>query len=284
MQNWLWGPSPRGFKQVAWNQRHLMLIDEGLGAEQVASGIQRSSSGNLEKEPFYGRGLLPRLCLKSGDNVVLRPYIHGGSLNWLTGEVFFTWPPRPFRELVMATRVRERGIPTLDVLAAGVARSWGPFYRGWLLTRELIGASDLWNAVRHNLYQAGDPLLLEAVARAIRRMHRNGVSHLDLHMKNILVRSEEGKPRIYLIDFDKARIYPGEVSLSVASANLSRLSRSVKKLDPQGRYLSEQDWERLLGFYWQARSEEERHQVAAASVAGGGWASSLAARASAFGR
>ena len=254
-----------------------MLIEEGLDPDQVVSSIQRISTGNLEREPFYGRGTLPRLCLENGDDVVLRPYFHGGSLNWLTGEVFFTWPPRPFRELLVTTKIRERGIPTLDVLAAGVERSWGPFYRGWLLTRELLGARDLWSAVQHDLYQREDPLLLKVVAQAIRRMHRNGVSHLDLHMRNILVRGEESKLQIYLIDFDKARIYPGEVPLAAARANLNRLSRSVRKLDPRGRYVSEQAWERLLGFYWQARSEEEHHGVAADGIPGVDWVSSLAA-------
>lgn len=280
----MWGQIPRGFRQVGLNHRHLMLIGEGLDPDEVASSIQRSSADNREREPFYGRALLPRLRFEDGDNVVLRPYFHGGSLSWLTGEVFFTWPPRPFRELLVTAQVSEKGIPTLDVLAAGVERSWGPFYRGWLLTREISGASDLWQAVRHSLYQREDPTLLKAVAQAIRRMHRNGISHVDLHMKNILVRSEEGKPRIYLIDFDKAKMYPGEVPLSVARTNLNRLSRSVRKLDPRGRYLSEQAWENLLDFYWQARSEEGRNHLVADGVASVDWASSLPAGAPASGR
>ncbi len=104
-----------------------MLVEEGLDAHQVLSIIQRSSVDNLEREPFYGRSLLPRLRLENGEDVVIRPYFHGGSLNRFTRDMFFTWPPRPFRELVVTTRVRERAIPTLDVLAAGIEMSWGPF-------------------------------------------------------------------------------------------------------------------------------------------------------------
>jgi tRNA A-37 threonylcarbamoyl transferase component Bud32 len=80
-------------------------------------------------------------------------------------------------------------------------------------------------------------------------MHLHGVYHADLNLKNILVRRENMEISVYVIDFDKARLYPRGVPLEQANRNLNRLLRSVRKLDPKMKVLSEEDWDVFMGFY-----------------------------------
>jgi serine/threonine protein kinase len=83
-------------------------------------------------------------------------------------------------------------------------------------------------------------------------MHRCGIIHRDLNLKNILVRSEGGTARGYIIDFDKSRLSPAEVPPPHAQNNLERLKRSINKLDPERRHISAADWELFLRAYGEA--------------------------------
>lgn len=78
----------------------------------------------------------------------------------------------------------------------------------------------------------------------LRRFHDQGVVHADLNARNILI---SGDNRVYLIDFDRARIRAGARSLF--QANLKRLQRSLQK------FLSceamEQSWQYLQRGYQQ---------------------------------
>jgi 3-deoxy-D-manno-octulosonic acid kinase len=249
LERWVWGDTPLGYRKVSWNNERLMLVREGLDPDLIATKILLPMGSREESSTFFGRGRLRRVRFENGGDVLLRAYHHGGFFRRVTGKCFFTWPARPFRELVITEKVRQRGIPTLDILAAFVERSWGPFYHGWLVTRELGGAEDLWMVLRKGLYTGDGRSLLQAVARGIRQMHLHGVYHADLNLKNILVRRENRGISVYVIDFDKARLYPGGVPLEQANRNLNRLLRSVRKLDPKKKVLSEEDWDVFIGFY-----------------------------------
>ncbi|HEV2147125.1 MAG TPA: lipopolysaccharide kinase InaA family protein, partial [Longimicrobiaceae bacterium] len=73
-------------------------------------------------------------------------------------------------------------------------------------------------------------LLREAGAQ-VGRMHRAGVAHPDLNLRNLLVTGGEGiSPIVHLLDFDRARVSPGPVSPRRRAADLRRLARSVRKL------------------------------------------------------
>ena len=116
-----------------------------------------------------------------------------------------------FRELVITEEVRRRGIPTAEVFAACVRRIWGPFYRGWLVTRQLKGGQDLWTAIRDGFVgQTGaEKALLRRPAFAV---CTEGIYHRDLNLKNIVVRREsDGNLRANIIDFDRAKLFLGEV-------------------------------------------------------------------------
>jgi serine/threonine protein kinase len=209
-------------------------------AANITISICRQASENEYLSRFEGRDKLRELRLPRGEVALIRPYRHGGLLRGLTGKLFFVWPPRPFRELVITEELRRRGVPTVEVYGACVEAVWGPFYRGWLVTRELAGAEDLWAVVQSGrIREPGGEEVLRAVARSLRMLHREGVYHRDLNLKNILVRREASRVTGYIIDFDKAKVVLGHVPGELAKRNLKRVLRSIRKLDPERRYFSD---------------------------------------------
>lgn len=249
----VWGDVPPGFKRLSPHRGQMVLVREGLEGSLHPAEFFREGEAEQKTSPFHGRGQLRRLRLDNGESALVRGYRHGGTLRHLTGDFFFTWPPRPFKELAITEEVRRRGVPTLEVLGAGVERVGGPIYRGWLITRELKDARDLWDALQHGLYCEDDGTgLLQAVARSVRYMHRQGVYHRDLNLKNIMVRREEKQITGYIIDFDKAELFAGELPAHRIQRNLRRLLRSVCKLDPNRQRLSPGDWDLFIRFYREA--------------------------------
>lgn len=253
---WAWGEIPVGFKKLHPQRARMIVVRETLEPHLDAERFFDEAQSAEQTSPFHGRGQLCLYRFDNGEAALVRAYRHGGMLRHVTGHFFFTWPPRPFRELAVTEEVRRRGVPTPEVLGACVERIWGPFYRGWLLTRELTGGHDFWAALRNRL--STDPVaepLIEAVARSLGTMHRRGVCHADLNLKNILVRHERSGIKSYIIDFDKARLFPGAVPPHRVEKNLRRLYRSVRKLDPERHWLPEKDWRLLLRCYREAEEK-----------------------------
>lgn len=247
---WLWGHTPPGFKRISSGKKQMGIVKESLGRSLVLDQFKKQSASEDVATDFFGRSRLKYFRLDNGERVLIRAYRRGGWVRRLTEEVYFTWPPRPLKEAAVTEEVRRRGIPTLEILAAWVETSWGPFYRGWLVSRELEGACDLWTALEQRLYVEDEgQALLQNVAQTLSRMHRQGIYHTDLNLKNILVRNEGGGIRVYIIDFDKARLFQHPIPSHKADRTLSRLLRSARKLDPNKQFLSQRDWQVLFAFY-----------------------------------
>jgi 3-deoxy-D-manno-octulosonic acid kinase len=250
-ENRVWGAIPSGFKKVTDRSGFLWIVREDCDGEIEAS-ICRADLA-VEDKRYQGRAVLKSLRLRDGETALIRSYRHGGLLRGLTGECFFTWPPRPFRELVITEELRRRGLRTVEVYAAAVQRVCGPIYRGCLVTRELRDSKDLWATL-----QAGQdrPVRLTAIlkttAETVRAMHREGVYHSDLNLKNILIRSVPDGVEGYIIDFDRAKLFLGKLPAGLAQANLDRLLRSVLRLDPGRHYFTKIAWNEFLEYYYGA--------------------------------
>ena len=252
----VWGEVPPGFiKIVEASGCHLIVrgdLEHALSAASWHDAVTGEESTRLQ-----GRGQLRRVTLPNGEVALLRRYHHGGAFRRLTGGLFFTWPPRPFRELMITEDLRRRGISTVEVCGACVEPVWGPLYRGWLATRALQGAQDLWAALRSGFVrEVGEQRSLRAVAKSLRALHQAGVYHADLNLKNILLRMESGGVRGYIIDFDKAKLVLGTLPPPLAMKNLDRLLRSVRKLDPERRYFSPARWHDFINFYHEGDGRE----------------------------
>jgi 3-deoxy-D-manno-octulosonic acid kinase len=252
----VWGEIPPGFKKIKDSGgRRLILRSDQEGALSARSWDESTPDDRLGG--LQGRERLRSLNLGNGDRVLLRRYRHGGFFRGITRGIFFTWPPRPFRELVITEELRRRGVPTVEVYGACVEPVWGPFYRGWLATRALSGAQDLWTALQSGFVrEVGEERSLRAVAKSLRALHGQGVYHADLNLKNILLRVENGGVGGYIIDFDKAKLLLGGLPPQFAEKNLARLLRSVRKLDPERRYFSAARWNDFLSYYHQVDGAE----------------------------
>lgn len=157
---------------------------------------------------------------------VLRRYLRGGWPAKVSRDryLFNGWQrSRPLDEFRILADLATHGLPVPDPLAAMTLRS-GPFYTGSLLTRRLETAetlADLLPACHQDIPMWRD------VGACIRRFHDFGLVHADLNARNILVDAEG---RVFLIDFDRARISRGDTR--AYAANLARLERSLGKLWP----------------------------------------------------
>jgi hypothetical protein len=254
LPHYFWGHTPRGFKRVAsrGNARFLVVredVELDLGADgRLAPALEAA-------EPrLYGREALRTCRVGDGTTALVRGYRHGGVFRRWTGDLFFTWPPRPFQELAVTEEIRRRGVGTAEVLGAWIETAWGAFYRGCLMTRQLADSRDLWAALGEGEgVGAAKEDLMRAAARSIRHMHRQGVYHRDLNLKNLLVRAQETRVETFIIDFDKARLLPREVPRVLVRRNLDRLFRSARKLDPGRRFLTDAHWKLFLRSYEDAR-------------------------------
>ena len=248
-----WGVSPEGFARFVDRDGNRLVVRQD---QMEYIDFSLCDSGSLEDDResgYYGRGAVRVQDLANGHMAVIRPYFHGGAFRRVTRGWFFTWPPRPFRELAITEELRRRGLPTLEVYAACVRRPFGPFYRGWLITRQLPDAEDLWSALRTGFAERlGFERALRVVAESIAALHREGVYHADLNLKNILVRAEGANVAAYIIDLDKAKVFLGKLPKPLASKNLNRLERSVRKLDPERRFFPAAAWDRFVSYYYAA--------------------------------
>ena len=245
----IWGAIPNGFQKLTDLRGNRLVV-----RADRQNDLNFSTCSEIEKRGdvagVFGRGDMRSVKLNDGATALFRCYHHGGFFRSLTGKWFFSWPPRPFRELCVTEELRRRGFPTVEVFAAYVENIRGPFYRGWLVTRQLEHARDLWSALQSGFAQSdGIDVTLTAVAASIRRMHREGVYHRDLNLKNILVRSASAGVESYIIDFDKSILVLGQLPAPLAKKNLRRLFKSIRKLDPQRRYFSAASWEKFLAYY-----------------------------------
>jgi 3-deoxy-D-manno-octulosonic acid kinase len=185
---------------------------------------------------------------------VVRRLTHGGLLAPLTGRRFLrVGLPRPFNELRVAERLRELGVPTPAVLAAVIYRS-GPFYRGEVARRALENATDLAGCLfGEGLDVARRLEAMEAAGGLVGRMHRVGLVHPDLNLRNILIEWTVTKPTAHILDLEKCRF--ARLGPLRRRRMLARLQRSARRFEEEsGDTISAEGWKRFRKAY----SESER--------------------------
>jgi len=182
-------------------------------------------------------------------SAVVRAYRRGGFPARLCHDTYFGWDPRPFRELCVTEALRQRGAPVVEVYGAAVRWLGLGRYKGWLATRYLAGACTAWECLRSAATADERALLLQRIGYATRRLHDSGGRHPDLNLNNILISATgatSSPPDVVFIDFDRAR---RSASYRAPVADLARLRRSARKLDPDGRRMTPADLDRLETAY-----------------------------------
>ncbi len=123
--------------------------------------------------------------------------------------------PKAMRSLATARALVARGIATPEPLAAEVVGQ-----ESWYVARRLEGAAQIraWFLHRDDSSRPLPPLplsfeaVVEALGRMARRMHDAGVFFRDFTDGNVLVTSEEGEPRLWLVDLNRATVGDSPVS------------------------------------------------------------------------
>jgi len=168
--------------------------------------------------------------------ILVRRYLRGGLPSRFVRDTYLGFSPRPFRELAIMKALYEQGAQVAEPYGAAVQWLFPGCYRGWLATRLVEDASTLWKWLRDQTPAADERRSVFAeVGRCIRHVRSLGVWHADLNLHNILIVA--GPPRVVLIDFDRARHAWNDNT----AAEIARLRRSARKLDPGGAVITDED-------------------------------------------
>ncbi|MGH7466509.1 MAG: lipopolysaccharide kinase InaA family protein [Longimicrobiales bacterium] len=180
---------------------------------------------------LHGRGATYRVGTPHGDWVVRRCR-RGGAVAWLLGDRYVRLgAPRQLRELMVSEWARSRGVRTPEVKAVVLhATRW--FVRSDLATGFIAGGEDLAQlAAGASTRLSGQvSAAWSAAGRLVRELAAAGLSHPDLHLKNIIIRAATDGPEAWVLDLDRA-----QMGRANAAAMWLRLQRSLAK------------WERTSG-------------------------------------
>lgn len=200
------------------------------GYEHAAALLGPGAAASADARLGGGRAAHPIVALPDGTRVLVRRYLRGGLVRHVNRTTYFLGH-RAFEELRAMERARGAGVRAPEVLAA-TERRRGLGYGAWLATRFVEDAepSDAW--LRRTAPDRGSAVLHE-IGRQVARLHGAGIAHPDLNLRNLLVRQDSGDtgaPAVWLIDFDRARLYRGAAPERARIRNLHRLARSARKL------------------------------------------------------
>ncbi len=204
------------------------------------SGSNHAGKNELN-DSYQGRSTCKTLRMDSlGDeSFIVREYWHGGMI----GNIFkdFFWDGmRPVRELSVCEAASQGGIKTTEIIAIVKNKTFGPLYKFRLVTKEITNSIDLIELLLHsgeNQLFKQKKEIIDDLAKAVNDMHNMGIYHADLHLKNILVKSDPGGGvHVYIIDLDKSRQYE-KISFQRRMKNIMRLDRSVVKLRKKNQEL-----------------------------------------------
>jgi 3-deoxy-D-manno-octulosonic acid kinase len=189
------------------------------GGDDPGAGGRRSLAG--------GRGGARVIEAGRLGEAVVRPYRRGGLIERFNERRYFLGN-RAFEELIATHRLRLRGAPVPEALAA-VQRSHPAGYTACMVTRRVPRTMSCAAALAEGS-GARAAIVMEAMGRAVRGFHEAGGVHADLNAHNLLV-SEEGDGPVIVIDLDRASVSAGPTAARPARSNLRRLRRSLLKLE-----------------------------------------------------
>ncbi len=113
------------------------------------------------------------------------------------------------RSFETARAMKSRGLPTPDPLALGIFPG-----ETWFVCRRVEGGEQVRAWFRHR-YEEGMPppalaltfeQVVKGLGRLARSLHDGGVFFRDFTDGNVLVTADQGEPRFWLVDLERARI------------------------------------------------------------------------------
>jgi hypothetical protein len=206
--------------------------------------------------PVQGRDLAYVVNAPGGRRWIVRKLRHGGILSSLTRGLFLRAAAnRPLNELYLSCRLREMRIPTPEVLAA-VVYPMGPFYRAEVVREFVEARGDLASCLFDpRVARAGErPIVLATAGTLVGRLHRVGLDHPDLNLRNILIVPRTGGDGLesWILDLEKCRL-DGGLSLQSRRRMLARMRRSASRFESaSGTTIVPSEWEMFDQAYREA--------------------------------
>ena len=220
---------PKGF--TAYTTPGSWWLKDGYGRALWAA-LAKIKDGKADRLQG-GRGIIQRVPFDTQSPAIVRRYQRGGLVRHFVDDLYWDRPPRPFAELCTTVIAHERGVPTVEVLGAGVEWQSFGFYRGILITREAQGFLNWREWLQTKPPVEERQVVTDKVLQTVDTMHEHGIFHADLNLTNILVRNDSSQHEVLIIDFDRARIFPTPLPSSHRKRNLARLRRSMAKFDTE---------------------------------------------------
>jgi hypothetical protein len=230
------------FKRLAIQNRVLYVHHDLIAqASAIMAAAMHPPSSRVEGGISAGAGNRNSgfpLKLANGNDLFIRFAHRGGLMRLVTRSLYLGLNPRPVHELAVTVEARRRGLPAAEPIGAIVQWLAPGLYRGAFITRMLHGMT-LWQFVQTDDDPAVRAHVIEEARRALNFAHQKGLFHDDLNLHNLFVSTASESFSIALLDLDKARLYALPLGPALRAKNLGRLRRSIKKLDPRGRYFNE---------------------------------------------
>lgn len=174
----------------------------------------------------------PRFAtLPEAGPVVIKAYKRGGLISRINKDRYLKIgrfrSQREFDFLITAGKAGVR-VP----VPVAYASTGSPFYKAWLITKEIKGHRSFSGLCRRDPEKA--MALMPEISRNINSLIKNRIHHVDLHPGNILL---DGNNTVFIIDFDKARRY-SKNKTQLAMAYQNRWKRAVQKYKLPERILA----------------------------------------------
>jgi hypothetical protein len=250
---------PEGYSHERVGDAELLARDDVLDCVRArlreAGTLYDHAARHPEAVTIRGRQRLYIVPGPGAQRWVVRQLSHGGLLAPITGRRFLRrGTPRPFNELLLSVTLQQAGIATPAVVAA-VVYAAGAFYGGEVAREEIPDAHDLadclFGEVALDASQRG--AVLVAAGRLIGALHRTGVLHPDLNLRNVLIENPAAEAAAYILDIEKCRVVR-PLSGAQREAMLARLARSAHKFEiSSGRHISADEWTVFRAAYKQGR-------------------------------
>lgn len=246
---------PRGFSRVVEGVAETVLRDDVAPALRGAGIADPESLRPAASATYRGRGRPFGVDVVGAGRVFVRPYLHGGVLGSLTGDLH-AGEARFADELRAHLEARAANVPVCDALGYVTHAATLGLRRGWIVLREIPGARNL-----VEFLGAGPPsrerrAVLSLAGLAIRALHDAGFDHPDLHLRNLLV-DAEGAVRV--VDLDRVRRRRRDLARNRRLSGLFRFDRYAAKQAAAGEPVTRADRLRILRAYagrdWPGREE-----------------------------
>lgn len=225
-------------RKLAYLHRDIAKLAPALLIE-VDRTLRSGKKGAGNRESGYP------VSVDGAPQLFVRRSMRGGMMRFL-GDLYLGFVPRMVAELNVMSEARLRGIPVPEPMGAIVDFVAPGMYRGAVITKAIPGMTMV-----EFIKVETDPRSLSHVVRMARysidTMHEHGLIHDDLNLDNLYVSMAGDGMTVVLLDFDKSKLLSKAVSNSQRKRNLKRLAHSIRKIDPEGRYLNDEALKIMTG-------------------------------------